>query len=200
MAKASQNSRAVADFYAQKAKRDGYPARSVYKLEEIDKKWNLIGRGAHILDVGAAPGSWSLYTLKKIGSDGFLCSVDLKPMAIKATSNCLFLQGDAFSDKIITELSSYGLYDGVICDAAPHTTGNRLVDSSASTNLVEQVIELSVKVVKEEGFLVVKIFQGGEEKRLVNLIEEFYHQCKKLKPKACRSDSFESYLIGLKHK
>ena len=197
MGRTAANSRATADFYTLKAKREGYPARSVYKLEEIDNKFNLIGKNSKILDVGAAPGSWSLYTLKKIGSGGFLCSVDLNPMTIKATSNSLFLQGDAFSEQVVKQILLHAPYDGVICDAAPLTTGNRLVDSSASSALVEEVIELSKKVVKPKGFLVVKIFQGGDEQRLFKLVSEIYTHCKKLKPKACRSESFESYIIGL---
>lgn len=197
MGKSGQNDRKIADFYTQQAKKEGYPARSVYKLKEIDEKWSLIKPHFRLLDVGAAPGSWSLYALRKIGAKGFLCSVDLKEMALKPQPNSLFLKGDAFSEENLAHIQSQGLYNGVLCDAAPATTGNRLVDTAASLALVEEVIGLSAKVLLPGGFLVVKIFQGGEEPQIAKTIQQLFEKCRKLKPKACRKDSFESYLIGL---
>ncbi len=195
-AKRGGNSREVADHYSLQAKREGYPARSVYKLQEIDQKMGLIHSGMRLLDVGAAPGSWSLYALRKVGKSGFLCGVDLKEIQLKEQANCRFLKGDAFAEANVVQIRGYGPYDGVICDAAPATTGNRLVDAGSSFALVEQVIELSTSVVTEGGFLIVKIFQGGDESLLIDQIKQFYLNCKRLKPKACRKDSFESYLIG----
>jgi len=195
--KSAPRGRAEADHYTLKAKREGYPARSVYKLEEIDQKFGLIKKGMRILDVGAAPGSWSLYALRKVGGSGFLCGVDLKEVTIKRASNCAFLKGDAFAEENLSSIRERGPYSGLICDAAPNTTGNRLVDSARSFDLVEQVIELAPEVVEKGGFLVVKIFQGGDEKELFHQIEKHFESCKVLKPKACRKDSFESYLIGL---
>lgn len=197
MGKTGANNRKTADFYTLQAKKEGYPARSIYKLKEIDEKWGLLKPQLRLLEVGSAPGSWSLYALRKIGLKGFLCGVDLKEMSIKPQSNALFLQGDAFSEEQLQKINQYGPYDGLLCDAAPATTGNRLVDTSASYSLVEEVILLSSKVLVKGGFLVVKIFQGGDENQLVKWIQSFFKDCRKLKPKACRKDSFESYLIGL---
>lgn len=195
--KSQPRGRDVADHYSKLAKKEGYPARSVYKLQEIDQKFSLIKKGFKILDVGAAPGSWSLYVLRKIGSEGFLCGVDLKEVSIKKSVNSTFLKGDAFSSENLTSIQEHGLYDGLISDAAPNTMGNRLVDSARSFDLVEQIVTLSTEVVKPGGFLVVKIFQGGDEKVLSNQIKKIYEKCAALKPKACRKDSFETYLVGV---
>lgn len=189
--------REQADHYSIRARKEGYPARSVYKLQEIDEKFSLIKRNMRLLDVGAAPGSWSLYALRKVGAKGFVCGVDLKSVTLKAAPNSRFLKGDAFASENLEAIRSSGPYNGLICDVAPSTTGNRLVDSARSFDLVEQVINLSPEVVESGGFLVVKIFQGGDEKQLSELILNRYEICKKLKPKACRKDSFESYLIGI---
>ncbi len=197
MAKKSGNSRASADFWTEKAKKEGYPARSVYKLEEMDKKFALIKKGMRLLDVGCAPGSWSLYALRKIGASGFVCGVDLKEVSLKGHANAAFFKGDAFADENLKAINENGPYSGLICDAAPSTTGNRLVDAGNSFELVWQVIELSPKVVKTGGFLIVKIFQGGDQKELSDKIKTLYADCKALKPQACRKDSFESFLIGI---
>lgn len=200
MAKKSSNSYANADFYTQKAHKEGYPARSVYKLEEIDQKCALIKSSMKILDVGAAPGSWSKYILKKIGAKGFLCAIDLKEIVLPATENSLFLQGDAFCEENVNKILQFAPYDVVVCDAAPATTGNKVVDVAASSGLVEEVINLSSKVLKAGGNLVVKIFQGGQEQALTKEVLKIFESCKKLKPAACRKESFESYLIGLNKK
>lgn len=197
MAKQSNNPRATIDHYTVQAKKEGYPARSVYKLQEMDQKFGLIKKGMHLLDVGAAPGSWSLYALRRVGATGFVCGVDLKEVTLPPSPNCAFLKGDAFAPENLVAIGEHGPYDGLICDAAPSTTGNRLVDAGSSFELVWQVIELSPEVVKPGGFLVVKIFQGGDQKELSSQIKKYYKECKALKPQACRKDSFESYLVGI---
>ena len=190
--------RARPDFYSQKAKKEGYPARSVYKLEEIDQKYRLLKPGMRVMDVGASPGSWSLYVLKKLKGQGMLTGVDLKPLNLnKKFPNFSFYQGDVFTEEAGNFLKERGPYDLLLSDAAPNTSGNRLVDTRRSYDLVELVIKLAGEQVGPGGAMVVKVFQGGDEEELFELMGTLFNRVKRLKPKAVRSDSFEIYFIGL---
>lgn len=185
------------DFWAQKAKKEGYPARSVYKLQEIDEKFKLIRKDSRILDIGAAPGSWSLWVLKRLGGSGFLSAVDLSPLGMKPPyDNFFFIQGDLYDPKVKAELLARGPYGLVISDAAPATTGNRLVDQGASESIVEAVIEYGLEALGPGGALVAKIFQGGAERELLGRLKASFSQARAFKPQACRSESFETYLIA----
>lgn len=191
-------SREKPDFYALKAQKEGYPARSVYKLEEIHQKFNVLRRGGRHLDVGSSPGSWSLYTLKFLKGSGFVVGFDLTPPASQEfPPNAYFFQGDLFDPQTQAEVQSRGPYDVILSDAAPLTTGNRTVDTGRSFNICEQVIELSKVLLKQNGNLVVKIFQGGDERVLAERMRELFAQVKTLRPQAVRKESFETYLIGL---
>jgi len=184
------------DYYAIKAKKEGYPARSVYKLMEIQQKFKIIDKSSGILDIGAAPGSWSLYILKELKS-GFLVSVDIVPMEINYKGdNFTFLQGDAFSEETLTIIKEKGPYKTILSDAAPSTTGNRTVDTERSLQLVESVIALAEKTLSPGGSLVVKIFQGGGEKKVMEQMKKMFKAVKIFKPDAVRKISFETYLIG----
>lgn len=177
----------------------GYPARSVFKLEEIQKRWSPIKRGSAVLDVGAAPGSWTLYTLKALGQGTRVTAVDLKPLSITAPKNTTlrFLQGDVFSKEAADFLSEGEPYGCVLSDAAPSTSGNRLVDARKSYDLVMRVIDLAEKWLKPGGNLVVKVFQGGDEGEIRDRIKSLFHEEKTFKPKAVRNESMEIYMLGL---
>ncbi|MBN2627120.1 MAG: RlmE family RNA methyltransferase [Spirochaetales bacterium] len=191
-------SRAKPDFYTQKAKKEGYPARSVYKLEEIDSKFQLIKPGLRVLDVGASPGSWSLYVIRKLQGKGLLAGVDLKPLNLnKKYPNFAFFQGDIFSDEAGSFLRERGPYDLLLSDAAPNTSGNRLVDTRKSYDLVELVIGLAEDQLGLGGSMVVKVFQGGDEEELFEKMGTIFNRVKRFKPKAVRSESFEIYFVGL---
>lgn len=191
-------SREKPDFYALKAQKEGYPARSVYKLEEIHQKFNVLRRGGRHLDIGSSPGSWSLYTLKFLKGAGFVVGFDLTPPTTKDfPPNAFFFQGDLFDAKTQAAVAERGPYDVILSDAAPLTTGNRTVDTGRSFNICEQVIELSKSLLKQNGNLVIKIFQGGDEKVLADRMREVFTQVKSLRPQAVRRESFETYLIGL---
>lgn len=185
------------DYWAQKAKREGYPARSVYKLEEIDRKFGLLRPGERILDIGAAPGSWSLWILKRLAGSGFLAAVDLQPLTMKPPyGNFRFIQGDLYAPAIRAELESFGPYDLVLSDAAPATTGNRLVDQGQSESIVEAVIDYALACLAPGGAMVAKIFQGGSEAELLRRLRQSFAQARAFKPEACRSESFETYLVA----
>ncbi|MBO5770123.1 MAG: RlmE family RNA methyltransferase [Spirochaetales bacterium] len=191
-----------ADSYTLKARKEGYPARSVYKLEEINQTHKLIKPGDTVLDVGAAPGSWTLFTHRElIKGKGKIVSVDLNPLNLNPVPPTVIeFTGDAFSKEIRAQLVEHGPYDTIISDAAPMTTGNRTVDTTRSEWLAEQVVFLAEEQLKVHGNLVIKIFQGGGQEQVLKNMRTLFNKAKAFKPKACRDDSFEIYLIGLDKK
>lgn len=187
------------DFWTLKAKKEGYPARSVYKLEEISDKFGIFKRGSSIsiLDIGAAPGSWSLWALRRLEGRGKLVAVDIQDLGISPPDPAFtFIKGSILDATVVGRLRSAGPYHLVVSDAAPSTTGNRLVDQSRSEELVEAVMAVALEVLAPGGSLVMKIFQGGEEKRLISELKTRFAQARAYKPEACRSQSFETYLIA----
>lgn len=184
------------DHYSRRAKKEGYQARSVYKLSEIDEKAGILSRGARVLDVGAAPGSWSRYALDRVGENGFVCSVDLKPIDLPSAANLRTIEGDVLDPAVRATLREAGPFDAVISDAAPSTTGNRTVDSARSAELVETVIGLADEVLAPGGHLVAKLFQGGDEQTLLRSLQERFARARIQRPRASRSDSFEVFLVG----
>ncbi len=191
-----------ADSYTQRAHREGYPARSVYKLEEINASNHLIKPGDRVLDVGAAPGSWTLYTHRElIKGKGSIVAIDLNPLRLDPVPPTVTaLVGDAFSKENREKLVELGPYDCIISDAAPMTTGNRTVDTTRSEWLAEQVVFLAEEQLAAHGNLVIKIFQGGGQEQVLKKMRSIFTKAKAFKPKACRDDSFEIYLIGLDKK
>jgi len=195
------SSYAKPDFWALKAKKEGYPARSVYKLMEIDKKFGLIKQGARILDIGAAPGSWSQWVLQRLAGRGFLAAVDLQDLALRASSdNFLFIRGDLYDAVVRERLLAAGPYGLVLSDAAPATTGNRLVDQGGSEAIVEAVIDYAEAALAPGGSMVAKIFQGGAEAELLRRLRGRFATAKGFKPEACRSESIETYLDATGYK
>ncbi|WP_024467826.1 SAM-dependent methyltransferase [Treponema pedis] len=186
------------DYWSKKAFSENYPARSVYKLEEINKKFNLFSASDSVLDLGAAPGSWTVYVLRFLNSSGSITSVDLKPLDSSVYDERLhFFQGDMFNKNIVKAVKELGPYNAVICDAAPATTGNKTVDTARSSGLVELAIYYAKEQLKNGGNFVVKIFQGGEQQIHLNELKKLFKTARSFKPEACRSSSFETYLIGL---
>ena len=188
-----------ADFFTKKAHSEGYPARSVYKLEEINSTHRIIKPGDTVLDVGAAPGSWTLFTHRElIKGRGKIVSCDLNPLSLDPVPPTVIeFTGDAFSKEIRAKLVDEGPYDAIISDAAPMTTGNRIVDTSRSEYLAEQVVMLAEEQLKTHGNLVIKIFQGGGEQEILKRMRTIFKKAKAFKPKASRDDSFEIFLIGV---
>lgn len=188
-----------ADSYTLRAHKEGYPARSVYKLEEIQQHFAVVKPGDTVLDVGAAPGSWTLYTHRQlIKGKGTIVSVDLNPLALNPVPPTVIAYvGDAFSSATREKLVSHGPYDAIISDAAPMTTGNRSVDTSRSEWLAEQILALAKEHLKVHGNLVIKLYQGGAEVELVKQMRAVFKRVKPFKPQASRSDSFEIFLVGI---
>lgn len=186
------------DYWSQKAFREGYPARSVYKLEEIDNKFGMLKKSYTVLDLGAAPGSWTTWLLRNLDGSGKVVSCDLNPLSKSVKGdNLVFFQGDLLSEEIRNQITAQGPYDLVVCDAAPLTTGNRTIDTLRSKALVEMAIWYADAMLKQGGNFCVKIFQNGDQQKLLMKMREIFTQAKGFKPEACRQVSFETYLIGL---
>ncbi|MCR4736448.1 MAG: RlmE family RNA methyltransferase [Treponema sp.] len=195
------NSYEKPDYWSQKAFSEGYPARSVYKLKEIDEKFGMIKKNYTVLDLGAAPGSWTTFLLRKMEGSGKVVSCDLNPLSKDVKGeNLVFLQGDLNAPEIRQQIKALGPYDLVVCDAAPKTTGNRTVDTARSEQLVEMAVLYAQTMLKTGGNFAVKIFQNGDQQKILKSMREIFTQAKGFKPEACRAESFETYLIGIKKK
>ena len=202
------------DHWSLKAQKEGFPARSVYKLKEMDEKFGFLKKSRspiRVLDLGAAPGSWSLYVLRKLASPAgtggpspvSLVAVDLSPVSRQYDQGLFdkpdfcFFQGDFTLGEIREAILSHGPYNLILSDAAPATTGNRSVDTLRSLDLAETVLDYAGTALAKGGNLAVKVFQGGDTGSLLKTIRGLFETGKSFKPQACRNESFETYYLGL---
>jgi 23S rRNA (uridine2552-2'-O)-methyltransferase len=186
------------DYYWRKSKQEGFPARSVFKLQEIQEKYRLIRPGNTVLDLGASPGSWSLYILGLLAGSGSVTGADLNApdKALLSRKGYRFLQGDFTSPDILRAVMEAAPYDVVVSDAAPSTTGNRTLDTTRSLELARQVLAIAEKALRPGGHLTLKIFQGGGEKEILDWMRGRFALARAFKPKASRRDSMETYFVG----
>ncbi|MGK5094285.1 RlmE family RNA methyltransferase [Deltaproteobacteria bacterium TL4] len=182
----------VKDHYYQKAKKEGYAARSAFKLEEIDSKHQLLKRGQQVLDLGCSPGSWLQYTSAKIGAHGKLTGLDLKPVTGKLPDWVEVIQADIFE----FSFAAFPSFDVILSDMAPNTTGIRTVDADRSYALCQQVLEIAKHHLQPQGTLLVKAFQGGPFEQLRKEFQQTFQQVKICKPKSSRQESVEIFLLG----
>ncbi len=180
-----------------RARAEGYPARSVFKLQEIDDKSHLIRPGNRVVDLGAAPGSWSLYAAKKVGPTGHVLALDLQEIKQAFPTNVKVVQGDAFSehDGLHTE---YGPYDVVLSDMAPNTTGDKYGDGLRSGELVRAALDVALRFGKPGCHFVAKIFMGAEFEACRAEIQAHFETTKVARPKSVRDNSVEVFLVGLR--
>jgi len=183
------------DFYSLKARQEGYVARSVYKLMEIQEKFNIIKPGEKVLDLGCAPGSWSQYVSKEVQENGLLVGIDYKEIKVDY-SNTVFIKGNFLRPHTQEKLAEYAPFDGIISDMAPDTTGDKLTDCYKSSDLVEEALHFSYDYLKHGGYFIAKIFQGGSETEIMDELKKAFEEVKWFKPKSCRKKSFEIYLIA----
>lgn len=189
------------DHFARKAKAEGKPARSVYKLEEIDAKVRLLHPGQRVLDLGASPGSWTQYAADKVGPQGEVVAYDLKPLAVTLGGNVTFTVGDVFElgreRGPLSPGSHVGTFDVVLSDMAPSTMGHQKTDALRSMALCEQALFIAQQLGRRGSALVVKALEGGEVPQLVLSMRKTYKKVTRLRPKATRKESTEIFLIGL---
>jgi 23S rRNA (uridine2552-2'-O)-methyltransferase len=187
------------DAFGHRAKREGYPARSVYKLEEIDKRVRLFRRGQRVLDLGAAPGSWTLYAAQKVGLEGRVVAIDLNPIEVSLPANVQCVQGD-LREIDVAALGGPAQFDLVISDMAPHTSGQRHADAFRSYELVMLALEIAQKYLATGGHFVAKIFQGAEFEEARKAMNGKFDKVRVIKPEASRQESYEIFLVGLGRK
>jgi len=191
----------IEDYYAKLAKSKGYPARSIYKLMEMHEKYKIFRKGDKILDLGAAPGSWSQYVLELQNGNGMVVGVDLKPIEFKSPFMKYYkpIQGSFKYGEVLTQIQELGPYHTVISDAAPSTSGDGYIDSHKSMELAELVIEIARTNLRPKGNLIIKIFQGGEEKTVLDNLKILFEKAKAFKPKASRAESVEVFFLGFNY-
>ena len=188
----------MSDIYVQQAQKEGYRSRAVYKLKEIDEHYRLIRPGFNVVDLGAAPGGWSQYAVKKVGHRGRLFALDILDMS--AINNVIFIQGDFTEQKpvdlLTVELGDQQI-DLVISDMAPNMSGIGGVDQPRAMYLSELAVDFALKTLKPGGNLLIKTFQGSGFPELRQTILSGFDRIATSKPKASRSNSREVYLLGL---
>ena len=182
------------DIYVRQSKVDGYRARSAYKLMEINEKFKIFKGGITILDIGAAPGSWSQYA-SKVVKNGKIISIDLKE--IEEIENTIQIKGDFTEIDIQKKIKEHikKSVDVVMSDMAVNTTGIKNIDSIQTGELCKEAMNFSKEVISNEGFFISKIFMGGTFNEIVALGKKIFKEVKVFKPKSSRKDSKESFII-----
>tara|TARA_B100000579_G_scaffold430299_1_gene443430 strand:+ start:581 stop:1192 length:612 start_codon:yes stop_codon:yes gene_type:complete len=182
------------DVYVRQSKVDGYRARSAYKLIEIDEKFKIFKGGMNVIDIGAAPGSWSQYASKVVKS-GKIISIDLKEM--EKIKNTIQIKGDFTEKNVQKEIRSHLSKgsDVIMSDMAVNTTGIKNIDSIQTGELCKEAMIFSKDVISEKGFFISKIFMGSTFNEIVALAKKIFKEVKVFKPKSSRKDSKESFII-----
>lgn len=196
--------RDVQDHYFRLAKKEGYLSRAAYKLIEIDDRKKVLRKGDRVLDCGAAPGSWLQVAAQRVGKDGHVVGIDLKPIAnipragpAGATSaDVRTIAGDlttAPKDELLGDLDAF---DVVLSDMAPSTTGDRTIDHYGSIRLCEAALDRCPELLHAGGNLVMKVLEGAGYPELLARTKAMFENVKGFKPKASRGESTEIYLIA----
>lgn len=188
------------DFFYKQAKEEGVVARSFFKIEDLDQKYRLIKPKMRIMDVGAAPGSWIQYLLRKTGDEGFIYALDLNPLTISVPDNVVFDQKNLFDISPEEVYEQYGMFDLIISDVAPRTTGSDFVDQTRSYELVEHVRNIAIKVLKKNCHMICKMYQSGDTKKFTEDMKKVFSTVEIQKPESSRKQSREIFIIGLNKK
>jgi len=178
------------------AKAQGFPARSVFKLEEIDRRVKLLRAGQKVLDLGAAPGSWSLYASQKIGPSGRVLAIDLQEIRQAFPPNVRVARGDALTIET-AELSAFAPYDVVLSDMAPNTSGSKVRDQAGSLELCLRALDVALALGKVGSHFVAKIFMSGDFQVARKIAGERYEKCQVIRPEGTRQQSTEVFIVGL---
>jgi 23S rRNA (uridine2552-2'-O)-methyltransferase len=187
----------LTDYYVKQAKREGYPSRAAYKLLELQQKDQLIAPGMRIVDLGAAPGGWSVVAMQLLSGKGQLVALDCLPMTPPTGAH--FIQGDFTEDTVLAELMAYLNHqpvDLVLCDMSPNISGLKSVDQPKSLYLAELAIDFAQQVLRPGGKCLTKLFQGEGVDALIAGLRKQFAQVKVRKPKASRSRSPEIYVLA----
>jgi 23S rRNA (uridine2552-2'-O)-methyltransferase len=186
------------DRFTVEAKKAGFPARSVFKLEEIDRRVRLLKPGMRVLDLGAAPGSWTLYSAEHVGHNGRVLAVDKTALTVGLPPNAMFLQGDALN--LSEELARFAPYHVVLSDMAPSTTGSKTTDQARSFELFMRGLAVAASLVVEGGSFVGKIFMSEDLPLARSELRKTFVRERLIRPEGTRSVSTELFVVGLERK
>lgn len=189
------------DAFYRKARQEGLRARSAYKIEEIDRRFGLFGKGKAVLDLGAAPGGWLQIIARRVGRGGVVVGIDLQPIPpMPPPVQTAVL--DIFAPDLREQLSSMheGAWDVVTSDMAPKTTGVKATDEARSLELAEHALELAEELLRPGGAFVAKVFEGGDFESYLRKVKASFKQVKLVRPEATRGRSFEIYVVGIGRK
>jgi len=189
-------SRQAADPYVKQARQQGYRARAAFKLLELDQRDRLLRPGARVVDLGAAPGSWSQVAVERIGSPGQVVALDILP--IEPLPGVEFILGDFREEAVLTELEQRlsGPVDLVLSDMAPNISGIAASDQARSMALCELALDFALQWLQDDGTLVMKVFQGEGFDELVRTARREFGQVRLRKPGASRKESREIYMVA----
>lgn len=183
------------DVFHRRAKQQGFVARSVFKLEEIDHKFHLLRRGGRVLDLGCRPGSWLQYAASVVGSEGALAGIDRTDLD-KPIAGARIVVGDVFTTSIDELRGPLEGFDVVLSDMAPDTSGVRSLDQARSEGLFERALEIAELTLVKGGHFVGKLFQGPDWQRLLKRAREGFVEVRTVKPAGSRKESIEQYVVA----
>jgi len=186
------------DAYYKKAKREGYRSRAAYKLKEINDKYRIVRKGFIVADIGCTPGGWSQVAVEAVGKQGLVVGVDILKMNPIGRENFVFICGDFNLPEVRDEMKKAGrvIFDIVLSDIAPNTSGIKVRDQALSLELCSKVYDLSLEAMKSGGDLLMKIFQGGDMDMLLDELRTSFRKVKIIKPQSSRKESGEIYLLA----
>ncbi|MDY6838147.1 MAG: RlmE family RNA methyltransferase [Thermodesulfobacteriota bacterium] len=185
------------DSYTLRARKEGYPARSVYKLEEIQRAFCVLKKSGAVLDLGCFPGSWLLYASEIVGGKGRVVGVDITPISIQLPPNVRFLQHDVLAWNGSFLEAAGGPFDTVLSDMAPSSTGSKFVDAQRSLELSESALAVAATVLRAKGAFVCKVFHGSGFKGFSDRAKTIFERVAHVKPKSSRKASKEIFVVGL---
>lgn len=183
------------DFYYKKAKDENYKARSVYKLEEAQKKFNFIKQNDFILDVGCSPGSFSQYMINKILKTGHIIGVDIIPTTFKH-EKFTFIEGDIKDINLLDIIPSNKFFDIIISDAMPNTTSDKETNHLRSISLCDTIFRNTIDFLKVGGYLFIKAFDGRDLNIFKKDLSSYFTKVSVFKPKSSRDESREIFILG----
>lgn len=186
------------DQYYQQSKKENYRSRASYKLLQLNKKFKIIHQGDRVVDLGAAPGGWSQVALEAVGEEGMVVAVDLQRIRPFDEENFRAIKGDFTSEETKKTINSVleGHAAVILSDASPKLSGIKDVDQMRSLDLVFAVLEMSDSILRYNGTLVMKIFQGEGFPEVLKTIKKKFRVVKTTKPPSSRKKSVEMYLVA----